>query len=246
MTIQSATVVKTHIDKLKLAKYNPRKDLKPSDKEYQKLKASIEEFGYVLFIVVNKDLTVIGGHQRIKVMKELGYTDIEVTQVDLDKTREKALNLALNKIDGIWDMDMLSDIIRDVSNSDFNMVATGFDIGEIVDITAKMEDVADVVISPDTLPDSSVGGKEVKSVSDVNPNDEWEGMPDYQHGDETGVRDIIVHFASDADVQEFARVVGQKISDKTKFIWFPPQTDDSHLGVYYEHESEDDEDTIDE
>lgn len=227
--LTSAKVVKTHIDKLKLAKYNPRKDLKPSDKEYQKLKKSIEEFGYVLFIVVNKDLTVIGGHQRIKVMKELGYTDIEVTQVDLDKTREKALNLALNKIDGIWDMDMLGDIIKDLDSSGFDVLTTGFDIGEIADITANMDDAADVVISPD---------KDVRAASDIDPADEWTDMPEYQHGDKRAVHDIIVHFASEEDVQEFARVIGQKISDKSKYIWFPPQTDDSHLGVYYDGETE--------
>jgi len=141
--LQSAKVVKTHIDKLKMAAYNPRKDLKPSDKEYQKIKASIEEFGYVLFIVVNKDLTVIGGHQRLKVMKELGYSDIEVTQVDLDKVREKALNLALNKIDGIWDMNMLGDILTDISNSDFDINITGFDEIEVASVFAGDFSVGD-------------------------------------------------------------------------------------------------------
>lgn len=50
------------IKDLKAAKYNPRKDLKPEDKEYQKIKKSILKFGYVETIIVNKDLTVIGGH----------------------------------------------------------------------------------------------------------------------------------------------------------------------------------------
>ena len=35
------------VGKLVPADYNPRKDLKPGDPEYDKLKCSIAEFGYV-------------------------------------------------------------------------------------------------------------------------------------------------------------------------------------------------------
>lgn len=80
------------------ATYNPRKDLKPNDTEYQKIKKSILEFGFVSPLVINKDMTVIGGHQRLKVLQELGFENVECIVVDLDKTKEKALNIALNKI----------------------------------------------------------------------------------------------------------------------------------------------------
>ena len=91
---------KIEINELIPATYNPRKDLKSSDEEYQKIKRSILEFGFVSPLVVNKDMTVIGGHQRLKVLQELGYTEVECIIVDLDKTKEKALNIALNKISG--------------------------------------------------------------------------------------------------------------------------------------------------
>lgn len=84
--------------KLIPATYNPRKDLKPNDMEYQKIKKSILEFGFVSPLVVNKDMTVIGGHQRLKVLQELGFEEVECIIVNLDKTKEKALNIALNKI----------------------------------------------------------------------------------------------------------------------------------------------------
>ena len=80
------------IEKLKPAEYNPRKDLKPEDEEYQKIKKSLVEFGYVAPVIVNSDMTVIGGHQRLKVLQELGYKEIECNIVDLDKNKEKALN----------------------------------------------------------------------------------------------------------------------------------------------------------
>ncbi len=91
-------IQKIAINKLIPATYNPRKDLKLNDPEYQKIKKSILEFGFVSPLVVNKDMTVIGGHQRLKVLQELGFESVECIIVDLDKTKEKALNVALNKI----------------------------------------------------------------------------------------------------------------------------------------------------
>lgn len=64
---------KLNINDLHPAEYNPHKDLKPADSKYQKIKRSIEEFGYVDPEIVNSDMMVIGGHQRIKVLKDLGY-----------------------------------------------------------------------------------------------------------------------------------------------------------------------------
>lgn len=70
-------LTKLKIGDLKIATYNPRKELNEKDKEYQKIKNSILEFGYVAPIIVNKDMTVISGHQRIKVLKDLSYEEIE-------------------------------------------------------------------------------------------------------------------------------------------------------------------------
>lgn len=58
---------------LKPAAYNPRKKLKPGDKEYEKIKNSITEFGFADPLVVNTDMTIIGGHQRLTVAMELGW-----------------------------------------------------------------------------------------------------------------------------------------------------------------------------
>ncbi len=119
------------VDVLKPAEYNPRKKLKPGDKEYEKIKNSIEEFGFADPLVVNADMTIIGGHQRLTVAKNLGYTEVPCAVVDIDKTREKALNIALNKITGAWDETMLADLLRDLEASDFNTSFTGFDPPEI-------------------------------------------------------------------------------------------------------------------
>lgn len=134
-------IQKIEIGKLKPADYNPRKDLKPEDEEYQKIKKSIIEFGYVDPIIVNTDMTVIGGHQRLKVLKDLGYTVIECNMVDLDKNKEKALNIALNKITGEWDYDKLEELLEDLKNSDIDLLTTGFDEQEIEKIFKESEEI---------------------------------------------------------------------------------------------------------
>lgn len=127
------------IEDLKPAEYNPRVQLKPGDSEYEKIKKSIQEFGYSDPIVVNKDLTVIGGHQRLSVMKNLGYKEIEVAQVDLSKSKEKALNIALNKISGLWDEAKLNDLFEDLKDDSFDLDLTGFDSSEISDLYSDEE-----------------------------------------------------------------------------------------------------------
>ena len=125
-----------NIDTLIPAEYNPRIELKPGMPEYEKLKNSIQEFGYVEPIIVN-DRTgkVIGGHQRINVLKDLGYKEVEVVHVDLDDTHEKALNVALNKISGNWDAEKLEDLLRDINlNTDLDVEFTGFDNDELATI----------------------------------------------------------------------------------------------------------------
>lgn len=123
----------TLIDTLNVAKYNPRKDLKSTDAEYIKLKNSIEHFGYVDPVIVNKrTMTVVGGHQRLKVLKDLGYKNIDVVYVDLDEKDEKALNIALNKISGDWDAEKLEDLLRDINlDTDYDIELTGFTNEEI-------------------------------------------------------------------------------------------------------------------
>lgn len=116
---------------LKPAEYNPRKKLKPGDKEYKKIKDSIEEFGFADPLVVNADMTIIGGHQRLNVAIDLGYTEVPCAVVDVDKTREKALNIALNKITGEWDEQMLADLLTDLKEADYDLDFTGFDAPEV-------------------------------------------------------------------------------------------------------------------
>jgi DNA modification methylase len=123
------------------ADYNPRKNLKPGDKEYDKLKRSLTEFGYVEPVIYNETTgRVVGGHQRLKVLADLGYTDVDCVVVELDATREKALNIALNKISGEWDETKLALLIADLDASDFDVELTGFDDADIQAMIGSLDD----------------------------------------------------------------------------------------------------------
>lgn len=119
--------------KLKPAPYNPRVALKPGDPTFEKLRRSIETFGCVEPIVWNKRTGfVVGGHQRLEVLKQLGHTSVDVVEVNLTPDREKALNLALNKIVGAWDEQKLADLLQDLtSDSSFDLDLTGFELGDV-------------------------------------------------------------------------------------------------------------------
>lgn len=137
-------IEKKAVDELKTAEYNPRKDLKPGDIEYEKLKRSIEEFGYVEPVIWNKQTgTVVGGHQRLKVMKDLGYEEVDCVVVDLDEKKEKALNVALNKISGEWDNALLANLLKDLDDSGYDLTFTGFDLAEAQELfgSGSMENV---------------------------------------------------------------------------------------------------------
>lgn len=128
-------IEKIKIEKLNPAEYNPRKDLKPGDPEYEKLKNSILTFGYVEPVLWNKRTgNIIGGHQRYKVLVELGEKEIDCVVVDMDSENEKALNIALNKVSGHWDKDKLMLLIEDLQGVDFDVSLTGFDPAELDDL----------------------------------------------------------------------------------------------------------------
>lgn len=145
-------IEKKPIESLNPAVYNPRKDLKAGDSEYEKIKNSILHFGYIDPIIANKDGTIIGGHQRYKVLNELGYKEIEVVMLDLSKDEEKALNIALNKISGEWDMEQLGALLSELQGAGLSDL-TGFDPAEISAILGEEKVTEDEFNLEDNIPE---------------------------------------------------------------------------------------------
>lgn len=126
---------KMKLSELHPAEYNPRVELKPGMEEYEKLKQSILEFGFVDPPIFNKRTgNLVGGHQRVSVAKDLGIGEIEVSIVDLPIEKEKALNIALNKISGQWDEDKLALLLNELDENELNISGfTDKEIQEVID-----------------------------------------------------------------------------------------------------------------
>lgn len=118
------------LSEIKAADYNPRKNLKPEDEEYKSLKRSIETFGFVEPLIVNeRTMTIVGGHQRYKILRDLGIGETEAVIVNLTPNDEKTLNVALNKIESDWDIDKLSNLFEELKLEDLSV--TGFNAAEL-------------------------------------------------------------------------------------------------------------------
>ena len=153
------------MSELKQAAYNPRRDLRPGDAEYEKLKNSILNFGYVEPIIWNERTgNIVGGHQRAKVLQDLGYDEAMCIVVNLTDEQEKALNIALNKITGEWDMPLLTELLKELDDSDFDVSLTGFDADELGEMFGEVntdelkgddfdaEETAEKIVVPFTEP----------------------------------------------------------------------------------------------
>ena len=101
-------IVNKSIDELIFAEYNPRQ---LSKDQFKYLKDSIDRFGLVDPIIINKNKDrkniIIGGHQRIKVAKSMGIKEVPCLELDLNYDKERELNVRLNKNTGEWDFDCL-------------------------------------------------------------------------------------------------------------------------------------------
>lgn len=122
---------KMKIADLNRAEYNPRRDM--SGKEKADLRESIKSNGYLEPIVVNVrggDNVVISGHQRLTIMQDMKIEYADVSVVDLDKDRERELNIILNRVKGSWDSRKLADLLDSISNREH----LGFSKSEIDEI----------------------------------------------------------------------------------------------------------------
>jgi DNA modification methylase len=164
---QDMIIRKVPVTDINPAEYNPRKDLKPGDPAYERLKRSMTEFGYVEPIIWNEETgNIVGGHQRYKVLVAEGHTEVECVIVKMSPEREKALNVALNKVTGDWEFEALADLIKDLEAQDFDVTLTGFDAAEIEDLFSQVHD-------KDASDDDYDVNQALVEAAFVKPGDVW-------------------------------------------------------------------------
>jgi DNA modification methylase len=136
-------IEKVKIAELNPAEYNPRR---MTNKQYEDLKNSLEKFGLVDPIIINADNTVVGGHQRLRIMRELGAELVPVVRVNLSKEDEKELNIRLNKNTGEFDLDVLANNfeIDELKDWGFKDIELGFNIDKIVEGNIEDDHIPEV------------------------------------------------------------------------------------------------------
>ena len=147
-----------NINSLNPAEYNPRQI---SNKQYEDLKASMEKFGCVDPIIININPerlnVVVGGHQRLRILRELGAEKVPTVSVNLSEEDERELNVRLNKSGGDWDMDILAnefDVV-DLKEWGFKEIELGFNIDKIEESHNKLTD--SFTVPPFSVLDSRQG-----------------------------------------------------------------------------------------
>lgn len=189
--VMNLRVENKKITDLKPAPYNPRLDLQPGDPDYEKLKRSIQEFGLVEPIVFNEQTGyVVGGHQRLKVLQDLGWSEVPVSVVDLDPEKEKALNVALNKIEGDWDNFKLKELLEELDTGAFDITITGFDEEEIEDLMTQFYVEEETEVKEDNF-DPDKAAEEVEEPI-TKHGDVWLlGRHRLMCGDSTNIDDVL-------------------------------------------------------
>ena len=116
------------VDQLIPAPYNPRRQLADTSPAYRKLRKSLEDFGLVEPLVWNESTGhIVGGHLRLRILRDLGIAEVPVSVVRLTAAREKALNVVLNngEAQGRYDTAKLADLLEELEELP-ELASTGF------------------------------------------------------------------------------------------------------------------------
>jgi len=130
-------IVNVPIDDLHPDPANPRKI---GDQELDALTRSLREFDFLQPVIARQDGTVVGGHQRLVAARRLGIRVVPVVYVDLTDEQAKLLNLALNKISGDWDEQLLASLLADLNAvPDVDLALSGFGEDEVAKLLKTLE-----------------------------------------------------------------------------------------------------------
>lgn len=220
-----------------ILKPNPLNPNRMSDEDKQRLVKALTVFGDLSGIIFNRRTgLMVGGHQRIDVLQKSKMEVVDLPQPEADGTvargwlingknrfalrvvdwPEKKANAAMvaaNRFGrvGADDVDMLQEIIKEIDVGEFDLDVIGYTRSAV---------------------------EMILGVKPTNPKEAWQGMPEYEHEDQMPYRSIIIHFNKEKDVEAFAALLNQTISEKTKWLWYPEQKRNVHNDKRYVYEDE--------
>lgn len=191
LTTANLQVQQVKIRELKPSEYNPRKW---SEDQLQKLRESLEKFGVVDPLIVNSHPSrtniVIGGNMRLKVLKDMKYTEVPAVYLNLDEAKERDLNVRLNKTGGEFDLDLLKD----------------FDESLLEDIGFNSEELDDIFIDDDLEEKNSFDLKKELKKLDIKEIS-------VQKGDIYQLGDSRLMCGDSTISKDFAKLMGEERAD---------------------------------
>lgn len=168
-----------------------------SDAQVAQIAGSIREWGWTMPVLVDVEDSIIAGHGRLLAAGLLGLETVPVMVArGWTDAQVRAYRIADNKLalNSGWDNEQLGLELSDLRELDSELDLTGFSRVEL---------------------DSLLG------IGVEDPEGQWNGMPDFDHQDKTAFQSVVLHFKDRDAVEAFAALVGQTITDKTRFLWYP-------------------------
>jgi len=213
--------------------HNPRTH---SEGQVAQIAASIAEFGFTNPVLIDERNTIIAGEGRVRAAKKAKMTTVPcVVLTGLTDAQKAAYVIADNKLalNAGWDEETLQAEFDRLAELDYDFNLTGF---SEVEIAALLENLGDIETDQEALAievratESECTGVEEQAIAVTAPRPEatqpetpnpWQGMPDFNQPEGGPFRTIKVHCKDQAAVNAFAKLIGQRLTDKTKWVWYP-------------------------
>jgi len=198
-------------------KPHPRNYNTHPDDEIAHIVKSIQDNGVYRNIVIARDNTILAGHGVIQAMKQMGIASAPVRRLDIDSDSPGALKVLAgdNEIGHLSEKDdrMLTDLLKEISEYDGGLLGTGYDEMMLANLLYVTRDA--------------------NEIADFDEATEWVGMPEYEAGQST--IKIIVHFRTQEDKIEFARILGLESIGKAGSTWWPQKEKEDLIAVRFEN-----------
>lgn len=189
-----------------------------NEAQIAQIAASIKEFGFTNPVLIDEGNTIIAGEGRVLAAKKLKLETVPcIVLAGLSEAQKAAYVIADNKLalNADWDEDLLLTELANLADLNFAVHLTGF---SEVEVLALPPDDADALLA---------------QAATLGTEPDWSGMPEFNQPNDKPFRSVLVHMNDQAAVDAFAKLISHRLTDKTKYLWYPEQIKKTAAGVVY-------------
>jgi hypothetical protein len=183
-------------------------------KQRESLRGSLDELGWVAPVIVSsRSGKILDGHARVEeALSKDEATPVPFVEVDVSEAEERLVLATYDPSTGLasYDREALDSLLKEVQ--------TGSEA-----LQELMGDLA--------------RGNQLYATGGNDIGEHWRGMPEFEQDDKTALQSIHVHFKTKRDVEDFARLINQTITEKTRSLWYPFIEIETYADKSYSDES---------